>query len=113
VIPEILDASQNGLYITQIGNDPMETPSVANALFSNVRQRVLALIFGHPDRSFYTSEIVREVRSGTGAVTRELSRLERAGLFLTSASEIKNTIERTVALLFLRNCKAWFAKQWL
>jgi predicted nucleotidyltransferase len=58
----------------------MEALSVANALFSQVRQRVLALIFGHPERSFYTSEIVRNVRSGTGAVERELSRLQRSGL---------------------------------
>jgi predicted nucleotidyltransferase len=41
---------------------------------------VLALIFGHPERSFYTSEIVRTVHSGTGAVERELSRLQQSGL---------------------------------
>lgn len=54
--------------------------SLSNALFSKVQQRVLALIFGHPDRSFYTSEIVRYLRSGVGAVERELSKLERSGL---------------------------------
>jgi predicted nucleotidyltransferase len=54
--------------------------SLSSALFSNVQQRVLALIFGHPERSFYTSEIVRNVHSGTGAVERELSRLEQSGL---------------------------------
>jgi predicted nucleotidyltransferase len=57
-----------------------ETESLAGALFSKVRQRVLALIFCQPERSFYTSEIVRSVRSGTGAVARELARLERSGL---------------------------------
>jgi predicted nucleotidyltransferase len=54
--------------------------SLSNALFSKVQQRVLALIFGHPERSFYASEIVRSVRSGVGAVQRELSKLERSGL---------------------------------
>lgn len=54
--------------------------SLADALFSTVQQRVLALIFGHPDRSFYTSEIVKSLRSGTGAVERELSRLKRSEL---------------------------------
>lgn len=54
--------------------------NLSNALFSNVQQRVLALIFGHPERSFYTSEIVRNVHSGTGAVERELVRLEQSGL---------------------------------
>jgi predicted nucleotidyltransferase len=58
----------------------MKEASLSGALFSNVQQRVLALIFGHPERSFYTSEIIRNVSSGTGAVERELSRLERSGL---------------------------------
>ncbi len=58
----------------------MEPISLSNALFSKVQQRVLALIFGQPERSFYTSEIVRSVHSGTGAVERELSRLQRSGL---------------------------------
>jgi predicted nucleotidyltransferase len=58
----------------------MEALSISNALFSKVQQRVLALIFGHPERSFYTSEIVKNLRSGTGAVERELSRLQRSGL---------------------------------
>jgi predicted nucleotidyltransferase len=58
----------------------MTTISIPNALFSQVQQRVLALIFGQPDRSFYMSEIVRSVHSGTGAVERELSRLQGSGL---------------------------------
>ena len=48
-----------------------------------MQQRVLALIFGHPERSFYTSEIVRNVHSGRGAVDRELARLEQTGLVST------------------------------
>jgi predicted nucleotidyltransferase len=58
----------------------MKQAGLSSALFSQVQQRVLALIFGHPDRTFYTSEIVRSIRSGTGAVQRELSRLQRSGL---------------------------------
>jgi predicted nucleotidyltransferase len=54
--------------------------SLSNALFSKVQQRVLALIFGHPERSFYMSEIVRHVGSGVGAVERELAKLEHSGL---------------------------------
>jgi predicted nucleotidyltransferase len=57
--------------------------NLSSALFSNVQQRVLALIFGHPERSFYTSEIVRSVHSGRGAVERELARLEQTGLVST------------------------------
>ena len=60
----------------------MQEIGLSDALFSKVQQRVLALIFGRPERSFYTSEIIRNVRSGTGAVERELSRLESSGLVL-------------------------------
>jgi predicted nucleotidyltransferase len=58
----------------------MKEASLSGALFSNVQRRVLALIFGRPERSFYTSEIVKYVHSGTGAVNRELSRLAHSGL---------------------------------
>jgi predicted nucleotidyltransferase len=75
-----IDSTQNGYYPSQIRDDAMEALSFSNALFSKVQQRVLALIFGQPERSFYTSEIVRNVQSGTGAVERELSRLRRSGL---------------------------------
>jgi predicted nucleotidyltransferase len=63
-----------------MGTISTDAVSLSNALFSKVQQRVLALIFGQPERSFYTSEIKRNVNSGTGAVERELSRLQRSGL---------------------------------
>jgi predicted nucleotidyltransferase len=40
----------------------------------------LGLLFGHPDRSHYTNEIVRFADAGIGSVQRELQRLESAGL---------------------------------
>ena len=52
---------------------------LAEALFSSVRRRVLALLFGHPERSFQSAEVIRRVRGGTGGVHRELRRLEKAG----------------------------------
>lgn len=63
-----------------MGTIRMEPAGLSDALFPKVRQRVLSLLFGQPDRSFYVSEIVRHVRSGTGAVERELARLQRSGL---------------------------------
>jgi predicted nucleotidyltransferase len=56
------------------------TTSVADALFSKVRQRVLAVLFGAPDRSFYTNEVIGLAHSGAGAVQRELADLAAAGL---------------------------------
>ena len=54
--------------------------STADALFPAVRQRLLAVLFGSPDRSFYANELIALARSGTGAVQRELASLLAAGL---------------------------------
>ena len=53
---------------------------MASALFSKVRQRVLAVLFGNPHRSFYANELIALAQSGTGAVQRELAALSAAGL---------------------------------
>lgn len=54
--------------------------SLADALFSTVQQRVLGLLFGQPGRSFYTGELIQLVGAGSGAVQREIARLEQSGL---------------------------------
>jgi predicted nucleotidyltransferase len=56
------------------------SPSLADALFAKVQQRVLGVLFGNPRRSFYANEVIGLARSGTGAVQRELARLEASGL---------------------------------
>lgn len=53
---------------------------LADALFTTTQQRVLGLIFGQPDRSFYATEVIQAAGSGSGAVQRELARLEASGL---------------------------------
>ena len=55
---------------------------MADALFPKVRQRILAVFFGNPDRSFYANEVIAIAQSGTGAVQRELAALFDAGLLL-------------------------------
>lgn len=52
----------------------------ADALFTKTQQRVLAVLFGQPHRSFYANEIIVLAASGSGAVQRELARLEAAAL---------------------------------
>ena len=59
---------------------PTPVSGIADALFTKVRQRVLAVLFGNPGRSFYANEVIALAGSGTGAVQRELARLEAAGL---------------------------------
>ena len=54
--------------------------SLADALFSNVQQRVLGYLFGQPERSFFATELIRLAGGGSGAVQRELARLADSGL---------------------------------
>jgi hypothetical protein len=63
-----------------------DTPStlIGETLFTKTQQRVLALLFGRPDKSFYTNEIVRLANMGRGTVSRELGRLVSAGLLVVS-----------------------------
>ena len=58
--------------------------SVADALFTKSQQRVLALIFGNPGRTFYANELIALAGSGSGAVQRELAKLEGAGLVVVT-----------------------------
>lgn len=54
--------------------------SLADALFTKTQQRVLRVLFGRPERSFYASELIRDAGTGSGAAQRELARLEDSGL---------------------------------
>jgi predicted nucleotidyltransferase len=56
--------------------------AVAEALFGSTKRRVLGLLFGQPDKSFYLRQVVRESGARVGAVQRELARLVTAGLVL-------------------------------
>jgi len=59
---------------------PHTDTSIADALFTKTRQRVLGLLYGQPDIRFYTNEIVRRADMGRGTIQRELDRLVSAGL---------------------------------
>ena len=51
-----------------------------STLFTETQQRVLGLLYGQPERSFYTKEILRLTGMGVGTVKRELERMKRAGI---------------------------------
>ena len=53
---------------------------MADALFTRTQQRVLALLFGHPDHAFLQKDVIERAESGSGAVRRELDRLTGSGL---------------------------------
>lgn len=101
---------------------------MANALFSATQQRVLALLFEQPERSFYATEIIALAGSGSGAVQRELKRLAESGLVAVSRvgnqkhyqadraspifEELKSIIAKTVGMSQpLRDVLLGFAAQ--
>lgn len=53
---------------------------IAQSLFSEVQLKVLALLFGQPNRKFQMSEIISLANSGVGAVHRIIMRLVKSGL---------------------------------
>ena len=60
----------------------MITTNIGDALFTKTQQKVLSLLFGKPQQSFYTNEIVRWADMGRGTVRRELDRLVVSGLIV-------------------------------
>jgi len=62
----------------------MRRTSMADALFSRTRQRVLGLLFGNPHRTFYAKDIIRRTGAGSGAVQREIERLAASELLLVT-----------------------------
>ena len=49
--------------------------AIGDALFTKTQQRVLGLLFGKSNQSFYTNEIVRNADMGRGIVSLEFSSL--------------------------------------
>jgi predicted nucleotidyltransferase len=59
-------------------------PDPGEALFTKTQRRVLGLLFGAPERSFYANEIVRSAGVGIGAALRELDRLVASNLVVAA-----------------------------
>jgi len=71
---------KSGMILPNMGTISGHVSSgLAGALFSPVQQKVLGLLFGQPGRRFQSAELIRLAGSGTGAVHRQLRRLEAAG----------------------------------
>lgn len=49
-----------------------------NILFNSVQKSILKILYMNPDSSYYTNEIIKRTKSGTGAVQRELAKLTSA-----------------------------------
>ncbi len=53
---------------------------LGDALFTSTQQQVLSLLYGQPQRSFYTKEILRLTGMGVATIKRELDRMLAAGI---------------------------------
>lgn len=53
---------------------------LSDALFTATQRKVLGLLYGNPQQSFYANEIARHAQVGKGSLMRELERLQRAGI---------------------------------
>ncbi len=84
-----------------------DTPhtGLSDALFSNTQQRVLAFLFGQPERSFFATELIALAGGGSGAVQRELKRLEESGLVtMTPQANRKNYQANPNSPIFTELC---------
>ena len=72
------------MIIPNMGMKARVPRGLADPLFSSVQQRVLALLFGQPERRYQSAELIRLAGSGTGAVHRVVSALAQAGLVTTT-----------------------------
>lgn len=77
----VANVPKSGMIVPKMGTKTGSARTgLADALFTPVQKRVLALLFGQPDRRFQSAEVIRLARGGTGAVHRQLARLEASGL---------------------------------
>lgn len=58
----------------------MPTLSLSEALFTGTQRKVLGLLYGKPEQSFYANEIARHAQVGKGSLMRELERLQQVGI---------------------------------
>lgn len=65
----------------------MSTTSItlSDVLFGQIRGGVLALLYGHADKSFYVRQIARHVNASVGAVQRELKKLAEVDLIVRTS----------------------------
>jgi predicted nucleotidyltransferase len=57
-----------------------KSSSMADALFSGTRQKLLGFLFGQPENTYTLGELIERARAGSGAVQREVTRLVESGL---------------------------------
>jgi predicted nucleotidyltransferase len=93
---------------------PAVKQSRERSLFGQTRSALLAMLYGRTNEAFYLRQLARAIRSGHGAVQRELAQLTEMGLVVRSTqgnqvlyrantrgpvfTEIKSLIAKTVGV---------------
>jgi predicted nucleotidyltransferase len=83
----------------------MPKTNVGDALFTKAQQKVLTLLFGQPDTSFYLNEVVRYAAMGKGVISRELAKLTAAGLLVVRKQGNQNHYQANAAAAIFSELK--------
>ena len=96
-----------------------EINKLGTTLFGKTRRAVLALLYSHPDESFYLRQLARMTGVGMGSLQRELKQLSEAGIIIRHEvgrqaffkanrdcplySELKSLVYKTLGEIILKN----------
>ncbi len=83
----------------------MSGTNVGDALFTKAQQKVLTLLFGQPDKSFYLNEVVRYAAMGKGVISRELAKLTAVGLLVVRKQGNQNHYQANAAAAIFADLK--------
>jgi len=88
---------------------------LSDVLFGQIRGRVLGLLYGQTDKTFYVRQIARQLNTSVGAIQRELEKLASVGLIVRTSvgnqvfylanrnspvfAEIRALVAKTVGIL--------------
>jgi DNA-binding transcriptional ArsR family regulator len=61
-------------------SEKIDTSKLGTTLFGKTRRSVLAMLYSHPDESYYLRQLARLTAVGMGALQRELKQLSEAGI---------------------------------
>lgn len=102
-----------GTIVLNMSTSKHDNATLSN-LFGKTRRSILALLYSHPDESFYTRQILRATGIAPGAGQRELKWLAQSGIIRRTVSghqvyyqvnsdcpifpELKNIITKTVGV---------------
>lgn len=75
-----------GMVSADLG-DIINDKTTSSRLFGKTREALLGLFFRQPHVSYYTTQVIKAVQGGSGAVQRELKNLTEAGIIIRYAHE--------------------------